>query len=702
MSLAEYLPPVPLPPHDPKTWVLNRQAGWRVARFDQVEVTQNGSLSLLRQRSEDYLNDLILPANIVFDGQDIWLLDNQAAVLKRFDSCQCRFDVVPFIGGIGEELRKLNTPYGIAIHDDNLYLCDSGNHRIQVVSLHGWILRNVWLSPEGLELAWSPVEMVIDNQHQFWVLDQANKALLVFSHHGVYLAKMDTPGVVSRLLTDATGKPCIWLENGDQYYLSIAKDMLPTATLLENTQILYSKLPFPVRSGDINLSSYCTSDEPDIWFDTTGERKKSSELAEKTVVTYPASGQVITTALDSQRNQCQWDRVELQCRLAEGTRLNIKTYTSELHQDDDEIFTLDDARWESSISFNSDSETSRKDRDGLVRSQPGRFLWLKISFEGDTTNSPILEQLNLDYPRISLRRYLPGVFGAESLSTDFTDRFLAIFDRGFREIEQKIDQQASLFDPMSAPAGAKDRDFLTWLASWVGVQFFNGWSILQKRQFLKQAPQLFSLRGTRKGLMQQLLWYVGISHLKSVPEKAICAPCSEPAGPQWNVPEMVLEHFYLRRWMFLGVGRLSEQATLWGENLLGKSKLNSNARNGVTRLDNVKDAYRDPFHFYAHQFSVFVPASCASTTTKKNAIKDLVEREKPAYTLANIVYVKPRFRIGIQSMIGFDSVVGRWPAGVSLQDMQLGRATVLTSETNPHSTTRVGSESRIGQTTLMK
>lgn len=700
MSLAEYLPPIPRPPHDPRTWVLNRQAGWHVAQFEQVEVNRNGSLSLLKEQSEDYVNDQLLPANVVVDGQDIWLLDQQRALLKHFDSCQCRFEAVPFIGGKGSEPRKLDQPGGIAIHAGNLYLCDSGNHRIQVIDLHGWTLRSVWSSPPGLQSEWRPVEIVVDRQQRLWVLDQANSALLVLSCNGSCLAMLDTPAAARRLITDIHGEPWLWLENGDHFQLSLSGEMLPLAHKKRAAGSDFARLHFPVRSGSIDLSAYCASGGPDIWFDAAGERL--SNAPDLPVVTYPASGQVITTALDSRRNQCLWDRIELLCRLAAGTRLHIKTYTSELHQDDDEISALDDARWVSSITFHSGSDTRRNNRDGLVRSEPGRFLWLKIYFEGDRTATPLLEQLNLDFPRISLRRYLPAVFGAEPLSADFTDRFLAIFDRGFRQIEQQIDQQAHLFDPMSAPTGTKKRDFLSWLASWVGVQLFHGWSSLKKRQFLKQSSQLFLLRGTRQGLIQQLLWFVGIANLNSTPEKAECAPCTEPSAPQWNVPEMVLEHFYLRRWMFLGAGRLSEQATLWGEKLSGKSRLDNHAINGLTRLDNVKDPFRDPFHLYAHQFSVFVPSSCAATVAKKNAIEALLEREKPAHTQAHIVYVKPRFRIGIQSMIGFDSVVGRWPAGVSLQDMRLGRATVLTSETNPRSTTRVGSESRVGQTTLVK
>lgn len=707
MSLSAYLPAVPQPPHDPKTWVLNKQAGWHVAKIDQLEINQQGALSLIKQQYENFANDLVLPANIVADDQDIWLLDHNSAHLKHFNNCECRFEVVPFIGGKGCQPRMLFEPGGMALQGGVLYLCDAGNHRIQVFDLYGWTLRQIWLSPSaivqsGFEKEWIPIDIAIDQHNKIWVLDRANQAVLLFDCHGTYLSIIKSPGSVNRLIIDIKGNPYLWLENDEQYQLCLTEDMSIVLNLLDKTQTVFSQLPFPLRVGNFNLSAYCQTEERAIWFDSHGDAVDTNQVPEVPAETYLLKGNLITSALDSQRNLCQWDRIELQCRLPKGARLYISTFTSELYQEDDEIIALDESEWHHCITFNSRTDIRGIHRDGLVRSEPGRFLWLKILFEGDTTVTPVIDQINLDYPRISLRRYLPGVFGAEALSTDFTDRFLAIFDRGFRQIEYQVDHQARLFDPDSAPHGEKQRDFLSWLASWVGVQFFHGWTVKQKREFLKQASQLFSLRGTRKGLMQQLLWYVGITDLKSNPDKADCAACSDSSPPPWRFPEMVLEHFYLRRWMFLGAGRLSEQATLWGEQLLAKTRLDNNAINGVTRLDNVKDAFRDPFHIHAHQFSVFVPASCASTVAKNNAIKDLVEREKPAYTQANIVFVKPRFRIGIQSMIGFDSVVGRWPAGVSLQNMKLGRATVLTSETNPQSTTRVGSEARIGQTTLMK
>jgi hypothetical protein len=62
----------------------------------------------------------------------------------------------------------------------------------------------------------------------------------------------------------------------------------------------------------------------------------------------------------------------------------------------------------------------------------------------------------------------------------------------------------------------------------------------------------------------------------------------------------------------------------------------------------------------------------------------------------DIEYVEPRMRIGVQSMIGFDSVIGRLPQGVTLDRSSLGRATVLTSAKGASPLVRVGRSSRMG------
>src|SRR5678815_2620905 len=111
----------------------------------------------------------------------------------------------------------------------------------------------------------------------------------------------------------------------------------------------------------------------------------------------------------------------------------------------------------------------------MLRSPPGRYLWLRLRLTGGAAETPSIDCVRIDFPRISLRRYLPAVFGADPIAAEFTDRWLAVFDRTLRDLEATIDAEASLFDPLSAPAHPevpRSHDFLTFLAAWVGVALY--------------------------------------------------------------------------------------------------------------------------------------------------------------------------------------------------------------------------------------
>jgi hypothetical protein len=164
------------------------------------------------------------------------------------------------------------------------------------------------------------------------------------------------------------------------------------------------------------------------------------------------------------------------------------------------------------------------------------------------------------------------------------------------------------------------------------------------------------------------------------PPKA-CGPCARRALA-WQPPQLVLEHFKLRRWMFLSKGRLGDEARLWGEKLDNRSQLGGpggteGPRLGGSQLKTAQDPFRDPFHYYAHKFTVFAPAGFAAAAGRRKALERLVRQETPAHAAFQIVYVEARFQIGVRSMIGYDAVVGRYPEGVRTGEALLGRATVL-------------------------
>ncbi|MDD5320322.1 MAG: phage tail protein [Methylococcales bacterium] len=771
MGAQNFLPPIPQPPHDPTSWLLNGRTGWRDSKLTQqiekTAVTNNLKLALLPESGRSLteasgsFGGLTVPANVALgpDGS-IYLLDSKSLELKRFDPCECMFKTVPCFGGEGGGARQFRKPHGIGICSGNLYVCDTGindsgelvpcddenqtrkkrnddricheNHRLSVFSLNGFMLRGHWRPPPDAKLAepWKPYDIAFDGRGRVFVSDIANGCIHRFSPAGrwetclsgfgknvTYLA-IDCRDRLYAVIDDVT--PIVRVMDTDGTEIEIAER--PEALAPE-----FPSLPFAVdAAGNLHLGRLCAETEAEIVncatqkkrptpergiFDLNGDLVMTNTVFSSPTVYYK-QGFYYSQALDSQLYRCQWHRIILRGEMPPGAHVVVLTYTAEALLPDDQVQNLSDLAWETKQIAN---EMEGGEWDCLVRSGGGRYLWLRLEFRGNGKVTPILESIVAEFPRISLRRYLPAVFGMEPVSADLTDRFLSLFDTSFRRIEKTIDTQARYFDPLSTPAERDPKtgvDFLSWLASWIGLTLDRHWPEAKRRQFLKRAGKLYDLRGTRQGLWQQLLLLLDMEadqnccpgdQLKTRcrPKPANCAPDVKlPCA--WQPPPLILEHYCLRRWLFLGSGRLGDQAVLWGKRIVNRSQLGEGAQVGHTQLKTIQDPYRDPFHVYAHKFTVFVPARYRCSDQQRKALENLLKAESPAHTLYNIEYVEPRFRIGFQSLIGFDSVIGRLPQGVTLNETPLGSASVLGAP--PHKqggpSLEIGKEARIGTTTI--
>ncbi|MCP4925658.1 MAG: hypothetical protein GY916_06925 [Gammaproteobacteria bacterium] len=723
-SNAAWLPVTSRPPHDPRSLPLNERVGWHLASSENIEQNPCGKLCLVLQpgsirspaEASGSFAGLQLPKYLAYTADcGLLLLDREQSLLKKFDPCECRFDTVPCTGGHGDSIREFDRPAAIAICGDNLLVADRGNRRLMVYSLLGFLVRGIWSPPkDSISRPWQPVDVAVSRDRKVLVADPANGCIHVFNFAGRWLKAISGVGAVSIIAIDADNRLYVVVDA----MLPPSIFQLPEGDRLnESFELAQLRHRFEYPGFEIDaegrfdlgwlchLYQYgCIEDAQPAWFDAGGNRIVDLLPAESK---YFASGSAISEALDSRLYRCQWDRVAVKAAVPRGTRVKISTFSAETELTARQIAGLDDSQWLTRqwIYSQADGAEQALDWDCLIRSDEGRFLWLQVEMQSDTMATPVICEIQLDYPRISLARFLPAVFAEEPRAADFTDRFLAVFDRGFRQIEHQIDYLAGLFDPLSTPAGSGKKDFLSWLASWIGVTVDRQLPLSTRRRLVKNAGQLYQCRGTSPGLHNMLDLYLGFE-ARSCQAGEDCRPCHTKPAYRWQAPQLLLEHYVLRRWLFVGCARLGERAQLWGQKIVNRSQLSGeqtdgNAQLGVSQLNTRQDPLRDPFHVYAHKFSIFLPAWVGRIASFRNAMQRLVEAEKPAHTQAQIIYVEPRFRIGIQSMIGFDSVIGCYPQGVTLDESLLGKASVLSEQDFADSSLRIGYKSTIGTTTRL-
>src|SRR6266487_863862 len=371
-SQPAMLPPIPRPPHDPTSWLLNGYVGFLPAKLDQIEFlppTKSLVLPLapdsrrsLAEPSGSF-GGLTTPGNVAIgpDGS-VYLLDTSSVQLKRFDPCECIFGNVPCFGGVGAGPRQLSNPHGIAICSGNLFVCDTANHRLSVFALHGFALRGHWQPPAAvyqppnavLGNNWEPFDLAFDRFGKIYVTDVANGAVHVFSASGQWQKCFSGIGSVTWIITDCKDNIFV-VETGPPdrvRRLNLDGSSVVVESSPEELRLQFPRVRFPVdsegllhlgefcRNGDSFQSIKCPPQQPQErgLFDLQGN--PVSRCSVPNIANYLASGTYISTALDSELYRCQWHRVILRGDIPAGTRVVVSTFTAEAMLTDDQIQNL--------------------------------------------------------------------------------------------------------------------------------------------------------------------------------------------------------------------------------------------------------------------------------------------------------------------------------------------------------------------------
>ena len=98
------------------------------------------------------------------------------------------------------------------------------------------------------------------------------------------------------------------------------------------------------------------------------------------------------------------------------------------------------------------------------------------------------------------------------------------------------------------------------------------------------------------------------------------------------------------------------------------------------------------FEDVAHQFTVQIYRSQLKCAGTLEAVRAVIEREKPAHTDYHLCIIEPRLRAGFQARVGIDAVVAGPPSAIKVGE---GVGTALGGKGG----FRVGDASRVGTTT---
>lgn len=141
--------------------------------------------------------------------------------------------------------------------------------------------------------------------------------------------------------------------------------------------------------------------------------------------------------------------------------------------------------------------------DILLHDVKGRYLWMVLMVQLRPGQEISFGDFQIFFPRESFLRYLPEIYQREDRK-QFFERFLAVFQITYEEMNERIYQMPELLD-----AYGTDRQFLEWLTGWIGIADTYMWNEKQLRSLLKNAVSLYKLRGTRKAVREYVKLYTG-------------------------------------------------------------------------------------------------------------------------------------------------------------------------------------------------
>src|SRR5262245_54583439 len=253
--------------------------------------------------------------------------------------------------------------------------------------------------------------------------------------------------------------------------------------------------------------------------------------------------------------------------------------------------------------------------DPLFPGGPAKQLWIGGVLRGDSTTTPRIHQIRVDYARDTAVESLPSVYRREAGARERLERFLSLTENPLRDLEVLIGDVPRLFDPAAAPAGDHPA-WLPWLAAWLDFDLTDRWTETETRELVARAFELYGTRGTIEGLRRYLKLYAGVA-----------ARISEPAAAT-------------RIWE-LGVSSTLGFTTALASSSAEGAVLNATATLDASHLTRGEHFGATLFEDVAHWFCVDIYCADLRQPGTLDDVRAVLDREKPAHTVYSLRVIAP-------------------------------------------------------------
>lgn len=667
-------------PEEFNYFVINTPGRWREGLGDSVSIDRDGNLLLAPVLNLSQFGNIGHATGLAVDHRDdLYIIDSDHCQVYKFTPESHNLRRLECYGGAARhgrrharriglfgcgsedgqfEFKRMDEALGgLACGNGTLYVADTFNHRVQAFYVPQFQIRMTLGGRGGSGSAEGefdqPKDIVTDSKGDLYVLDYGNRRIQKFNRFGAFLrsfgAPLERPESLAidrddliyvvdsvKSTVERFSRKGEWVDTPVRFH-EIDRPTLPSAVAVDENKIIY--VGERGAGGDLNIHQ----------FDQTGAYQghfgEYSDGCFKLVVDrkgrlyascggevflfavdggFEKQGTYYSEVFDSAIEACQWHRLALDIQPAEKSTIDLLFRTS------DQKFARDVEEPELDWQFLLTTPHNSVDvKDALFNKAFGRYLQLKFQFTGDGSHTHRVRQAQLYFQRLSYLRYLPATYQDDEEGRDFLERFLSIFESVSLGIEREIAEVSRNFD-----TDVVTGEFLDWLGSWIAVLRDNNWPEEKSREFLRRAFQLYRVRGTARGLRQMIELFT-------------------------EGRTAIIEHYRLQTPMVLGAASTLGGSTVVGRSYTKRLILEESSRIGDFALIETDQPVEKPFEASAFDFTILADTSRLRNEAQRQALRRMIEEEKPAHTRVFLRDGDGSMRLGEHALLEVDTTLSK-------------------------------------------